>query len=220
MGIIIPIMGNSIPSSVISLSNALFGETRQAVLRLLYGHSDERFYQGQIISALNLGSGTVQRELVRLSDAGILTKEVEGRQTYYQANAACPIFEELRSLTKKTVGAPTVIFEALSELAPKITFAFIYGSVAKGNENMASDIDLMIVSDKLNTLDVVKSLINPQKELNREINSSHYSIDEFFNNIAKGDHFLTNVIKNPKVFLIGDEGELQRMVKKRMADKA
>ena len=220
MGIIIPIMGSTKSTVISGLSSALFGETRQAVLGLLFGHPDERFYQNQIITALGLGSGAVQRELSRLTEAGILTRAVEGHQKYYQANKDCPIFEELRGLTRKTVGTPTIISEALSLIASKIKLAFIYGSVAKGSENKESDIDLMVVSDEIAVLQLSKALTKAQTELRREINPTLYSVEEFSSKIAAKHHFLTSVIRQPKVFLIGDEGELKGMAKKRLADGA
>lgn len=213
-------MGFMIKSANITLSSALFGGTRQAVLRLLFGHPDERFYQGQIIRAIGLGSGTVQRELTRLTDVGILTRTVEGHQINYQANQDCPIFKELRGLTRKTVGAPSVIQNILKLVASKIRLAFIYGSTARGSENRASDIDLIIVSDDLTLKDLLKSLKKVEAELQREINPTIYTVKEFCSKLAEGHHFLTSVAREPKIFLMGDESELKRMAKKRLAHRA
>jgi DNA-binding transcriptional ArsR family regulator len=89
-------MGSASHEPTDPIGSALFGATRQAVLRLLFGHTARRFYQRQIIRSLRLGSGTVQRELERLAGAGILTRNVEGRQTYFQANRKCPVFDPRR----------------------------------------------------------------------------------------------------------------------------
>src|SRR5256885_494461 len=98
-------MGTSVPK--LSTTNlwapdpvgrALFGVTRQAVLCLLFENANRRFYQRDIIRTLGLGSGCVQRELGHLTRAGIVARTVEGRQTYYQANPASPVYDELRSL--------------------------------------------------------------------------------------------------------------------------
>src|SRR6266478_1141671 len=94
-GTIVPNMGSFSAASADPAGAALFGATRQAVLRLLFGHADRRFYQRQIIGTIALGSGAVQRELAQLTRAGLLTRTVEGHQTYYQANRGCPIFAEL-----------------------------------------------------------------------------------------------------------------------------
>jgi DNA-binding transcriptional ArsR family regulator len=87
-----------------SLSTALFGRTRRAILALLYGHPDEAYYLRQLVRSAGLGLGAVQREVKRLADAGIFRRTVRGRQVYYQANPECPLFEELKSLVVKTAG--------------------------------------------------------------------------------------------------------------------
>src|SRR6202163_1281694 len=112
----------------------LFGATRQAVLSLFFSHPDQRYYQRQVIRTIGLGSGAVQRDLQHLTSAGVLTRTVEGRQTYYQANPKSPVFSELRSLIRKTFGVAEVLRISLEKLAPQITVAFVYGSVARGSE--------------------------------------------------------------------------------------
>src|SRR5262245_50509075 len=106
-----------------SIAAALFGAVRQGVLALLYGHPYQRFYQRQIVRELGLGSGAVQRELVRLTRSGILTRNVEGRQTYFQANGDSPIFDELRSLIRKTFGVSGVLQAALLPIAGRVRLA-------------------------------------------------------------------------------------------------
>ena len=95
------IMGTPRRSPVSNMGGALFGATRQAVLGLLFGHTDRRFYQRQIIRSLGFGSGAVQRELEHLVNAGIVIRTVEGRQTYFQSNREWPAFRELRGLVPK-----------------------------------------------------------------------------------------------------------------------
>ena len=78
LGTIEPNMGAKNPSSAEPMAAALFGAARQAVLGLLFAHSDERFYQRQIVRHLGRGHGGIQRELRRLSRCGILTRTIEG----------------------------------------------------------------------------------------------------------------------------------------------
>src|SRR5437016_1177175 len=109
MGMIVPVMGPERRRHSDPIGAALFGATRQAVLSLLFGHAGQRFYQRQIIRTLRLGSGTVQRELEQLVASGILTRTVEGRQTYFQVNRQCPVFSELHGLIRKTFGVAEVL---------------------------------------------------------------------------------------------------------------
>src|SRR5712692_4626102 len=121
-------MGTKAVARKNSLAATLFGQTRQRILALLFGHADERFYQRRVIQAVGLGSGTVQRDLERLSRSGVLTRNVEGRQTYFQANRHCPVFDELHGIVRKTFGAAQILKAALASLADRIRLAFIFGS--------------------------------------------------------------------------------------------
>jgi predicted nucleotidyltransferase len=202
------------------IGTALFGVTRQAVLRLLFGHTDRRFYQRQIIRSIRLGSGTVQRELERLAGARILTRTVEGRQTYFQANRNCPVFNELHGLIRKTFGVAQVLQSGLTALAGKVQLAFIYGSMATGSETTGSDVDVMVVGERVSMDDVVSALTEAQRDLGREVNPSLYRTEEFCRKIAQGQHFLSSVVSGQKIFLIGDENELARLAQIRMAQGA
>lgn len=214
---IVPRMGTEASRS--SLSAALFGQTRRAVLALLYGHPDEAYYLRQIVRATGLGLGAVQRELRRLSAAGILRRSVRGRQVYYQANRECSLFSELKSLVFKTVGVGGVLRSALLPLAAKIDVAFIYGSLARGDEGAGSDVDLLIVGEA-SFDDVVSAVSSAQETLAREVNPTVYAPSEFRAKLAAGHHFLTSVMREKKTFLIGDERELARLGSKRVARRA
>lgn len=220
MGIIVPVMGSSNHNHAGPIGTALFGATRQAVLRLLFGHTDQRFYQRQIIRSIRLGSGTVQRELEQLVGAGILTRTVEGRQTYFQADRNCPVFDELRGLVRKTFGVAEVLQSGLAALAGKVQLAFIYGSMAAGSETTASDVDVMVVGEQVSMHDVVSVLAEAQRDLGREVNPSVYRTEEFCRKLAQGQHFLSSVVSGPRIFLIGDENELARLAQIRMAQGA
>jgi len=130
-----------------SLSSALFGKTHQAVLAFLYSRPNEAFYVREVTRAAGAGQGSVQRELAQLLDAGIIARITRGRQVYYQANRACPIFDELRGLVLKTVGLADVLRFALLPLADTIDIALVYGSQATGEASATSDVDLPVVAD-------------------------------------------------------------------------
>ena len=203
-----------------SVGTALFGATRQAVLRTLFGHWDRRFYLRQIIRLAGVGSGGVQREVAGLTRAGIISRTVEGAQTYYQANPQCPVFGELRGLVRKTFGVAEVLQSALQTVSDSIRVAFLYGSVASGTETAASDIDVIVVGDGISLDEVVSVFAGAQGELGREVNPSVYGTEEFCRKLAEGQHFLSSVVAGSKVFLIGDEGELSRLAQVRVAQGA
>lgn len=192
------------------LSDTLFGRTRGALLRVLYGHVGESFYLRQLARRTEITLGAVQRELRQLVDAGLVTRKVMGSQTFFSANQASPVFEEMRSLVTKTVGIHDILLEALHPLESKINIAFVYGSTARSRENTGSDIDLMIVG-KVHFGDVVEHLAEAHRTLNREINPTVYSTREFLSKLE--GNFLKTVLAGKKLFLIGDESDLRALGK-------
>src|SRR5665213_1388795 len=193
----------------------LFGKTRRQMLAWLYGHPDERFYLRQLARHTGSALGAVQRELQSLSRAGLVTRTVDGRQVYFQANRESPVFPELQQLLLKTVGAVDLIRQALAPIAPLIQIAFIYGSAAKGTVRASSDIDLAVVgSTSFN--DVVLALADAQHRLGRDVNPTVYPVDEFRKKVRTGHHFLTTILREPKVFIIGSDHELVRLAEKQV----
>jgi uncharacterized protein len=205
-------MGNDIDNCKVgTLSDGLFGKTRQVVLALLYGKTDSSFYTKQILDAAKIGRGTVQRELKNLTDAGIIVREVQGHQVYYRANERCTIFDELKNIVRKTFGVSDVIKQSFSSKAKKIQLAFIFGSVARSLDDRKSDIDVMVVGN-ISFGETVDLLSSAEDQLAREINAVVYPVAEFKQKVESDHHFLKNVLAEEKIFLIGDDSELNRLV--------
>ncbi len=198
---------------------ALFSKNRRAILALLYGHADREFYLRQIVRASGGGLGAVQRELKQLVAAGLIRRTPRDKQVYFQADPDCPVFEELRSLVVKTAGVADVLKAGLGPLADRILVAFVFGSVARCEEKRGSDVDILVVGD-VSFSEVVASLADAQDNLRREVNPTVYPPDEFKSKVAGGHHFLRTVQRQPKIFLIGDEGELAGLVAECLADGA
>ncbi|UCE42249.1 MAG: nucleotidyltransferase domain-containing protein [Candidatus Aminicenantes bacterium] len=197
--------------------STLFGKTRRSILALLYSHPDESFYMRQILRTAGIAPGAGQRELNLLTESGIIRRTVSGNQVYYQANPECPIFWELKNIITKTVGIADIIRAQLVPIEERINIALLFGSVVQGKESKDSDIDILIVGD-LTFAETVEKLAPVQKILGREINPTVFSSDEFRDKLKKGHHFLNSVLKSDLIYLIGDEIELKRLAKKRMAD--
>src|SRR6266550_2937429 len=194
---------------------SLFGHTRSALLAMLYGHAGQSFYLRQLVRAVDAGHGAVQRELKHLAEMSLIVRKVQGNQVRYQANSQGPIFSELKSLVKKTVGIHDAIRSALASLGPEVQVAFVYGSVASQKERANSDIDLMVLGNA-SFSDVVSALASAQKQLGREINPTVFPISEFRSKFAAGNHFLRNVMRERKLFVLGTENELTKLVSKQL----
>jgi len=211
---IIPILGIIIPNMgtiKYNLSNVLFSKARQNVLALLYGQPDHSFHTNEIIRLTGSGTGAIQRELDKLSSVGLITVEAIGNQKRYTANRTSPLFSELRGIVLKTFGLADVLQETLSPITSQLHIAFIYGSIAKQEDTAHSDIDLMLVSDNLTYADLFKLLENAQTQLGRSIHPTFYSLSEWKRKREANNHFLNQVMAQPKIFLIGTEDELVQL---------
>ncbi len=191
-----------------NLADALFSGTQQRVLGLLFEQPERSFYATELINLAGVGSGAVQRELASLSQSGLVTVKPVGNQKHYQANPASPIYDELCGLVRKTVGLAEPLRAALAPLATQIKAAFVYGSVAKKEDTASSDIDLMLVSDTLTFGDTILALQAATESLGREVNPNIFTPQDFANRLKEGGSFVSRVMAQPKVWLIGGEHDL------------
>ncbi len=186
-----------------NLSSALFGKVRRALLALLYSRSDESFYLRQVVRLTAVGQGAVQRELKQLADAGIITASRQGRMVYYKANRDCPIFDELYRLMTKTAGLADVLRRSLGPLAPRIDFAFIYGSQASFTAGSGSDVDIVIVGG-VDDLTLHRAVVEAEGHLDRPINCTLLTRKEFNRRRKEKDGFLSRVLRGEKIFVVGE----------------
>lgn len=196
------------------IDTLLGSKLRAKVLGWLFSHPDERYFVRQLTGLLQEDSTNVSRELSRLESIGVLVSTTEGKQKYYQADRRSPIFNELHGLILKTVGAADVLRSALTPARGRIRVAFIFGSIAGANERRGSDIDVMVVG-RISFGDVVSLLHAAEEKLGREVNPVVYSTSEFVQKVRENHHFVTSVLKDGKIFLVGDEDELAKLAGKR-----
>ena len=193
----------------LSLADALFPSTRQRVLATLFGRPGRSFYAAEIIALARAGSGSVQRELADMTQVGLLTCTKVGHQKHYQANSASPVFNELCSLVLKTVGLADALRQALVPLASQISMAFVFGSIAKAQDSAHSDIDVLLVSNTLSYGDVFAALEPASQALSRTINPALYTDADFKARQLSDNAFITRVMQQPKIWLIGQEESQQ-----------
>ena len=193
-----------------SRERSLFGRTRSALLAMLYGRTEEAFYLRQLVRALGSGHGAVQRELALLTEMGLVIRTTQGNQVLYRANSRSPVFAELKRLIAKTVGIHDTLRSSLATLDSKVEIAFVYGSVARHEEQANSDVDVMVLGDA-SFSDVVEALSPAQRTLGREVNPTVFPVAEFRTKVAAGNHFVKKVLSEKKMFVIGTQDELAKL---------
>ncbi|MEO8004638.1 MAG: nucleotidyltransferase domain-containing protein [Betaproteobacteria bacterium] len=191
----------------LSIAAALFGRTQQAVLALLFGQPDRPFYLRQISLAAGTGTSQVQKELDNLTRAGLILRSPVGNQVWFQANPQSPVFPELKSLVAKTFGIADVVRKAIEPFERKITVAFIYGSVARGEHDASSDVDVIVVGS-IAPSKLVPAQIELREILGRRVSFVVYDETEYRTLTKDRDHFIANVIAQPKIWLVGSDSSL------------
>ncbi|MBN2025045.1 MAG: nucleotidyltransferase domain-containing protein [Pirellulales bacterium] len=143
--------------------------------------------------------------------AGVLTRRKDGNRVYYQADPDCPFLGELQGLLAKTVGLVDVVREALLPLADRMEVVFLFGSVAKSSERSASDVDAIVIGD-VGLAELSPLLDVAEGRLGRPVNANVYLAEEFATKVAEKNHFLTSVLKQDKLFVLGTPHDLERLV--------
>ncbi|HUZ31628.1 MAG TPA: nucleotidyltransferase domain-containing protein [Xanthobacteraceae bacterium] len=194
-----------------SLARALFSQVQLRVLSLLIGQPSRSYQLTDVITLVGSGRGAVQRELRKLTSAGIVEISIHTGRKVYQANKQSPIFRELHGIIVKTAGIAGPLQIALKAFSKKVNLAFVYGSIAKGSDTAKSDIDLMIIGRDVAYGDVYKALQKAERRLRREINPTLMSASEWTKKLSDGNQFVGKMARQPKIFIIGTEHELKRI---------
>lgn len=192
------------------LLDLLFGTYRQRALTQLLLHPGSSYHVRELARLTGTTPGTLHKELARLAASGLLLREQQGNQVRYRANLDHPVFPELAGLFRKTSGAVSVLADALQSLAPPPQLALVFGSLARGEENANSDVDLLIIGDATFG-DTIKALYPAQEQLQREINPVIYTAAEFNRRVGTGEPFVSNLFANPMLFIIGTQHDLGKL---------
>ncbi len=193
-----------------SIASALFSDSQSRVYRWLFGQPERDFHLSELRRLTGLGSASLQRELNRLATAGLVRSERVGNLRRFRANPQSPVYSELITLTRKTLGAEPLLREALRPLAPNLQAAWIYGSVAKQTDTAQSDIDVMLIGDNLLLGKILELLLPVEAQLGRKINPIYYTPEEFQRRRAEADSFVNRVLAQPVIPLIGESPEPAR----------
>lgn len=182
------------------------------MLSLFFGRPDEEFYVREIEKILKEDVGNISRELKNLEGIGLLVSRKKGNLKYYLLDRKFPLHDELRSIILKTRGAVGVLQGVLSGVKG-IEFAFIFGSFATGLETARSDVDLMVIG-KVPLERLIKALKEPEEILGREISPSLYDRREIEKRLSEKDPFISRVLQEPRIMLVGEENGLRKLAEK------
>lgn len=190
------------------LAELLSSRVRAEMFRLLFGLNEEELHVRELERRSGLSVGTVRQELKKLTRWDLVRARRDGNRLYYRANEEHPLHEIIHSLVIKTVGLAGVLREKLT--SKEISMAFVFGSVATGQEKAGSDIDLMIIGS-VGLRQITLWLRGATEQIGRDINPYIMTSEEFAKRKRSGEHFLKEVLSSPKIFIKGNEHELAAM---------
>ena len=196
--------------------DTLFPRVRQEILAATLLAPERSWYLSELAGHLGTSPSSLQRELEALASSGILERTQDGRRTYYRAQTASPVFTELRALLSKTAGIVPVLNSELAQLDGKIKWAAIYGSIARGEEQAQSDIDLLVVGP-VGMKELLPALRRVEQRFGREVNVTRYSESEFLAKRRDRDHFLSSVLKGKLITIVGSANELEKTTGRRQS---
>jgi len=194
------------------IAQALFTPAQQKLLGLLFVRVNEGFHLNEIMRLTGLGSASAQRELRRLHDAGLITSERIGNVRRFWPNKESLVYPELSGLVQKTFGLVGVLSSTLAPLRAQLQLAFVYGATAKGQDLPGSAIDVLLVAEVAevaNYGDLLTRLAPAERTLRRKINPNLYTLADYQRRLREGQPFLLQVLQQPKLFVIGEEANLQ-----------
>ena len=186
-----------------SSTQALFTPPQSKVLAWVFGQPERWYHIQELIRLTSLASASLQREIRRLHAAGLVMEERIGNLRRVKANPNSPIFTDLANLVRKTLGAIPAITQALQPLASRLQVALVFGSVAKGTEHAGSDVDVLLVSGRLQLADVMPLLLPLEEQLGRRIEVKLYTPSEFNARRLEAGSVVQRIVAGPVALLHG-----------------
>jgi predicted nucleotidyltransferase len=182
------------------------GIRRKIILLFVY-NQDREFYLSEIARQVKTSAGTAQRELNRLRRMDFVSFKKRGNLSLYRLNRAFSLLAEIEAIIRKTVGIEVRLGEELRKVKG-VSFAFIFGSYAKGRLRSDSDIDLYVVG-RPDEDDVYRAVRSVEDTVGREINY-HIASEDAFARKARTDSFVKDVIAE-MAMVLGEEDGLRKL---------
>ncbi len=179
----------------------LRSKARQRLLAYYFTNPSARHHLRNLAERLSIDPSNLSKDLGRLEREGLFRSEVSGRQKYFQLNREYALFDEVRSIVAKTIGAVPLLTQSFKKIEG-IEEAYLYGSFARNQQDAASDIDVLVIG-KPKSDALAEAVQKLERELGREINYTVLSRKELESRRARKDAFLENVWHNRRISLVG-----------------
>lgn len=191
-----------------TLSEILSSRSRAAIFKLLFSGSEKELHVREIQRRSKLNDSTLRQELKKLVRLDLVKGRKDSNRIYYRANRDSPLYPEILNLVIKTTGIVQVLRESMKD--QRVSVAFVFGSIAVGEESAGSDVDILVIGE-IGFRDLSEVLSGCSEEIGREINPHVMTSDEYRKRVRSGEHFISHVLKSPKIFIVGTDHDLKAM---------
>jgi predicted nucleotidyltransferase len=190
------------------LAELLSSRSRAEIFRLLFSGTGEELHVREMERRSGLNDSTLRQELRKLARLDVVRSRRDSNRVYYRAKTENPLYPEIRNLVLKTSGLADILKSALAD--KRIRVAFVFGSVARGEEKAGSDVDLMVIG-QLGLRDLSGLLSGVEEKIGREVNPYVLQEAEFRKRVRTREHFVSQIMESSKIFIIGSQHELEAM---------
>ena len=177
-------------------------KARRALFSLFFTNPEQEYFPRQLERLSGIFVGNLQKELLKMEQAGLLEARRLGQLKLYKRNTRHPLFPELKKVVAKTIGIEGTLREALGRVEG-IKAACIYGSFARGEARPASDVDLLVIGEVKEGA-LIRAVKELEDGLQREINYTLYTDAEWRERKAARDPFVREVLRQPRIPIIGE----------------
>lgn len=189
------------------LSGLLGSAARARVVVHFVVHPDSRLHTRALARHVGImGKRSLQIEVDRLVELGLLRREAEGRHTIVSRNQQHPQWTALTSLVQAY--APALVLRDALAGVPGLKAAFIFGSFARRDERADSDIDLLVYGDEIPDRELGRALLDASLVLDRPLDTKRYDHESFRRDLRAGATFLPSALAGPKLWLAGSPDDL------------
>jgi len=184
----------------------LLGRMRARLIAVLTADPAVELHTRELVRRTGGSPRAVHVALEQLERQGVISSRRIGGLRLWSASADSPLFRPLQELAKRTLGVPILLRKALAGQSG-VDLAFIYGSYALGTEDASSDIDVFLLGNP-EWRGVAELTRDAKQTFGRDVNVIAWTAEQLTR--ARSDPFLRSVRKQPKIWLIGKEGDLER----------
>ncbi len=162
-------------------------KTSQKALSFLADYPNQQFFGSQIAKKTKVSLGAAHQTLKKLTKKKLIFAEKKGRMIFYQINNHHPLVKQI-----KITDSVNQLTKLIERLKPNCQHIILFGSSARGENTIESDIDLFvlthepegirkIINKEKNKLQIVPIIKTPNQWAEQELKDP-----EFFQEVSRG----------------------------------